>query len=333
MTAKPVERHAELELCIPYVFGRLNPGNRKQFESHLAGGCDQCNKELSELYEATALLPLLLRQETPSADLRQRILGSASSRPQDEPHPERPRPEQARPERTRPEQNRPERTRADQSRPDRSRSEQPRNERSRSDRSRPDRSRAEQPRQDRQSPPREKPVSPALRSETHWYRYASVILGILIIVALIIFVNDLIGTTGDQSKLITTLQADVRHQEEMLAVLQDPQAEMMRLSAAESSSAAYGKVICDPAKGNALLQVSHLPSLPDGKQYQVWALIEKKYVNAGVLNTAPDSLTTLTMIKVPDGEKGVIEGFAVTAEPKGGSPQPTGSIILRSPAK
>jgi anti-sigma-K factor RskA len=77
---KTEERHAELELCIPYVFGRLNPGNRKQFEAHLASGCEQCSRELSDLYEATARLPLLLRQEAPPSGLRQRIASRLSSR-------------------------------------------------------------------------------------------------------------------------------------------------------------------------------------------------------------------------------------------------------------
>ena len=80
MTVKTEERHAPLELCNPYVFGRLNPGNRKQFEAHLETGCEQCKRELSELYEATALLPLLLKQEAPPSGLRQRLLSRLSSK-------------------------------------------------------------------------------------------------------------------------------------------------------------------------------------------------------------------------------------------------------------
>lgn len=90
MTTKPEERHAQLELCIPYVFGRLNPGNRKQFEAHLTSGCEKCIHELSGLYEATALLPLLLRQETPPPGLRQRILSRASSKKPEPQRDERP---------------------------------------------------------------------------------------------------------------------------------------------------------------------------------------------------------------------------------------------------
>lgn len=93
MTGKPEERHAQLELCIPYVFGRLNPGNRKQFEAHLVTGCEPCIRELSGLYEATALLPLLLRQEAPPSGLRQRILSHASSKKPEPPRAERPSPQ------------------------------------------------------------------------------------------------------------------------------------------------------------------------------------------------------------------------------------------------
>ncbi len=71
---KTEERHSYLELCIPYVFGRLNPGNRKQFEAHLATGCDPCTKELAELHEAMALMPLLLKQQAPPSAVRDRVL-------------------------------------------------------------------------------------------------------------------------------------------------------------------------------------------------------------------------------------------------------------------
>ena len=76
---KPEERHKQLDLCIPYVFGRLNPGNRKQFEAHLATGCVICTKELARLNEATALLPLTLRQEQPHPKVKDRLMARLSS--------------------------------------------------------------------------------------------------------------------------------------------------------------------------------------------------------------------------------------------------------------
>jgi anti-sigma-K factor RskA len=76
---KTEERHKELELCIPYVFGRLNPGNRKQFEAHLATGCPMCIKEVAELHEAMALMPLLLKQQEPPRQIRERLMSRLSA--------------------------------------------------------------------------------------------------------------------------------------------------------------------------------------------------------------------------------------------------------------
>ena len=273
MSVKTEERHAQLELCIPYVFGRLNPGNRKQFEAHLSSGCEQCRTELAGLYEATALLPLLLRQEAPPSGLRQRILGRLGSK----------KPEQSQ--------------RRGEQRP--------------------------------QQPQREKPVTPALAPDRPWYLYVSIVLGAVLIVALVIFVNQLIGTTGSQEKKLSDQQGELKHLQETADVLQAPRLEMTRLVASVQGSASYGKVLWDPAKRQALLQTGNLPTQPEGKQYQFWILKEKKAYSVGVFDVTAEKPGTLTTLPLPVDDTKGIEGFSVTLEPKGGSPQPTTDPQLR----
>ena len=281
MTVKPEERHAQLELCIPYVFGRLNPGNRKQFEAHLASGCEQCRVELSGLYEATALLPLLLRQEAPPAGLRQRILGRLSSK----------KPEQRRTERT------------------------------------------ERPEGTQQQSQREKPVTPTLGRERPWYLYASIITGAILIVALIIFVNQLVGTASTQEKKIAELQGELKQLQEQAGILQGERVEMIALSGTGPGAAAYGKVLWDPAKHRAVLQTANLPMQQEGKQYQFWIQKEKKLTSIGVFDVTAEKLNTLSTMPLPVGDAKEIEGFSVTMEPRGGSPQPTGEVQLRATVK
>jgi anti-sigma-K factor RskA len=276
MTVKTDERHAQLELCIPYVFGRLNPGNRKQFEAHLATGCEQCRAELSGLYEAIALMPLLLRQETPPSGVRQRLLGRISSK-------------------------------------------------------RPEQPRSERPQQQQQQ--REKPATPSLRPERPWYLYASIIIGILLIISLIIFVNQLVGTTGTQEKKISELQNELQRDQEMVGILQAERVEMISLAGVVPGAGMYGKVIWDPVKRNALLQTSNLPAEPPGVQYQLWILKEKKYYSVGIFDVTAEKPNTLTMMSLPVGDTKEIEEFSVTAEPKGGSSQPTGVMRLRTVTK
>ena len=277
MTVKTEERHEQLELCIPYVFGRLNPGNRKQFEAHLATGCEQCRTELSGLYEAIALLPLLLRQETPPAGVRQRLLGRISSKRPEPPRSERPQPQQQQ--------------------------------------------------------QRERPATPSLRPERSWYLYASIVIGILLIIALILFVNQLVGTTGSQEKKISELQNELQQYQEMVGILQAERVEMIPLAGVAPGAGMYGKIIWDPVKRNALLQTANLPAEPPAVQYQLWILKEKKYYSVGVFDVTVEKPNTLTMMSLPVGDTKEIEEFSVTAEPKGGSLQPTGVMRLRTVMK
>jgi anti-sigma-K factor RskA len=306
MTVKTEERHAQLELCIPYVFGRLNPGNRKQFEAHLAGGCEQCRIELSGLYESTALLPLLLRQETPPSALRQGILDRLSVT----------RPEPAQNEHSQPVRN--------------ERGQQRRNERPRQTRG----ERSQQTRNERApQPQREKPVTPSLGRERPWYLYASIILGALLIVALVIFVNQLVDTAGSQEKQLAELKGELQRAQTAAGILQAEKLEMFTMTGVTPGSGIYGKVLLDPAKRTLVLQTANLPVSQEGKQYQLWILKEKAFYSGGVFEVTKEKSSTLNEMPLPVAGTREIEGFSITLEPKGGSPAPSGAPLLRSATK
>jgi anti-sigma-K factor RskA len=275
---KTEERHAQLELCIPYVFGRLNPGNRKQFEAHLTTGCEQCTRELSELYEATALLPLLLKQESPPSGLRQRILSRLSSKPSKRPEPQRP---------------------------------------------------------GKPSPERETiAATPATKPPPRsWYLSASIVMGILLIIALLFFLNDQLKTTGDLEKKLSDLQAQVQQQQEIVGIFQARNVDMVALMSGDGKSEGFGKIFWDPEKRRAVLQVVNLQAEPADKQYQLWLMKDKKLLSAGAFDVTRDKANAFTVMTLPVGEKRDIEGFAVTLEPRGGSTQPSGAIVLQGGTK
>jgi len=269
MTGKTEERHAQLELCIPYVFGRLNPGNRKQFEAHLATGCEQCRGELSGLYGAIALLPLLLRQEAPPPGVRQRLLGRISSK------------------------------------------------------------KPEPPRSERPAPQREKIVPPAPQPERSWYLYATIVVGFLLIIALVVWVNQLVATSASRSVQIADLMSELQKKQEVLDFLKAPRIEIVPLAGVDSGSGAYGKLLWDPDKQSAIVQTATLPAQSEGKQYQLWALKEKKYFSVGVFDVTGEKENVVRVMALPAGAKQGIEIFEVTLEPKGGSAQPTSRVQLR----
>ena len=65
---------------------------------------------------------------------------------------------------------------------------------------------------------------------------------------------------------------------------------------------------------------SNLPALPEGMQYQLWAIVDAKPVDAGVFDIKNN---TQALKKVPTPQ-----AFAVTLEKKGGSPVPTSDIFV-----
>jgi anti-sigma-K factor RskA len=65
-----------------------------------------------------------------------------------------------------------------------------------------------------------------------------------------------------------------------------------------------------------LLTIQNLPKPSDDKQYQLWAIVNGKPVDAGVFNY---SLTEVQTMKPFDS----VGAFAVTLEPQGGSAKPT----------
>ncbi len=65
-----------------------------------------------------------------------------------------------------------------------------------------------------------------------------------------------------------------------------------------------------------LLSIQNLPTPPKGQQYQLWAIVDKKPVDAGVF------VYDITAVQTMKGFENA-EAFAVTLEPEGGSVAPT----------
>jgi len=69
--------HDELKASAAgYVLGSLDPPERREFESHLAG-CAECAAEVASLRPIVGVLTTAVPQVTPRAELRQRILSGA----------------------------------------------------------------------------------------------------------------------------------------------------------------------------------------------------------------------------------------------------------------
>lgn len=118
-----------------------------------------------------------------------------------------------------------------------------------------------------------------------------------------------------------TLQVTQTH----LAVLTAPDATRVALAGQAPAPRAEGRADWSQARGLALT-LENLPPLQPGRTYQVWLLTAGQPVSAGLLT--PDAAGRSTsVLPVPPGNV-VPTGIALTEEPDGGLPQPTGQPIL-----
>ncbi len=90
----------------------------------------------------------------------------------------------------------------------------------------------------------------------------------------------------------------------------------------EASARAY----LDPESRRLVLFIYDLPPIPPGKSYQLWVIAEGKPVSAGVFDIDADGRTRFDTVSQPPLDGSVT--IAVTTEPEGGLPQPSGPIVL-----
>lgn len=179
------------------------------------------------------------------------------------------------------------------------------------------------------------PESPAVQRP--WYGYAVVLVSVVILVSLALYTNSLINRIDSQEQLLATqqqeliaLRDEVQKKTEILNVLQAPRVDMVIMNGLEPSPAGYGKIIWDPEKKVAIVQVANLPPTPADKEYQLWVIKDKKPISAGVFSVRDEKEkeSFFKVLALDVASKREVSTFAVTLEPKGGVPQPTGAMYL-----
>jgi anti-sigma-K factor RskA len=132
-----------------------------------------------------------------------------------------------------------------------------------------------------------------------------------------------------QQQQLAELRSELARKEALLSVLAAPVIEMAIMNGLAVNPAGYGKIIWDPARRTAILQVSNLPPAPSDKDYQLWVIRDQVPVSAGVFAIRqPVQETFFRIENLAETNKQSINAFAITLEPAGGVPQPTGPMYL-----
>ena len=92
---------------------------------------------------------------------------------------------------------------------------------------------------------------------------------------------------------------------------------------------ANAKVVWDTKANQWAIYIFNLPPPPSDKQYQLWYVTKNAKISAWVFNTDEQGRTVLKLTLPTEALAG-LAATAVTLEPKGGSPQPTGKFYLKA---
>ena len=122
------------------------------------------------------------------------------------------------------------------------------------------------------------------------------------------------------------LKQEFGRQETLIAILKDPATRVVALSGLPPAPGAKARILWHATAGGVLV-AQGLPPAPEGKAYELWAIAGKGApVPAGVFTVDAKGVGSLRVAPLQSGE--VVDTFAVTLEPAGGVPAPTGSMYL-----
>jgi hypothetical protein len=114
-----------------------------------------------------------------------------------------------------------------------------------------------------------------------------------------------------------------------LSILGASRLQQVQLAALPPAPSASGRMFLDPGTGEAVFSASGLPALPADRTYQLWVNTGGKPVSAGTFGVAGPRGSGRLLVEAVQAPAG-IDAWAVTVEPAGGVPQPTGSMVLKS---
>ena len=116
-------------------------------------------------------------------------------------------------------------------------------------------------------------------------------------------------------------------QDELAALLRIPNVKVVSLTGSDMAKRAAGFLLYDSQTQKVWLYSVNLPECPAAMTYQLWAIHDKP-ISIGTFHMDRGETAHLLVKKVPSFMEA--KTFAVSLEPSGGRPQPTGPMYLLS---
>jgi anti-sigma-K factor RskA len=127
-------------------------------------------------------------------------------------------------------------------------------------------------------------------------------------------------------RVVATLQRELDERDATLRLLSAPQVRLVRLAGLSPSPGASAHLLWNAAARTGLLLTAGLPRVPRNRVYELWAIAGNEPVPAGIFDVDEAGHAFLRLPALPATKR--FDKFAVTLEPAGGVPKPTGPMHL-----
>ncbi len=127
--------------------------------------------------------------------------------------------------------------------------------------------------------------------------------------------NNLIAQNSQMAQDYNVVNQRLDKIENTIKIIDNPAYKRVVMKGTEAAQGALASIYWNDATSEVYLSVQNLKQISKDQQFQLWAIVDGKPVDAGVFNL------TAGLLKMKDISKA--SAFAVTIEPAGGSVSPT----------
>ncbi|MFN0080894.1 MAG: anti-sigma factor domain-containing protein [Ferruginibacter sp.] len=128
----------------------------------------------------------------------------------------------------------------------------------------------------------------------------------------------------ESQRQIASLNQHLTDVDKDMSIVQSKYSEPVSLKGLEAAPDAGAKIFWMKNTGEVYVDPLNLPMAPAGKQYQLWAIVDGKPVDGGMITSKDGKTYSIQKMKT----FGKAQGFAITLETEGGNRQPKGTMYV-----
>jgi anti-sigma-K factor RskA len=130
--------------------------------------------------------------------------------------------------------------------------------------------------------------------------------------------NEMVAKIESAEADMAAMKSQAEYNQSLAALFRSPSYKHIHLAGLPKSPESAVSAFWNTQTNEVLIDVQNLPAAPQGKQYQLWSIVDGKPLDIGML----DNAFTGKVLKMKNTKAGSV-AFAITLEKEGGNPTPT----------